>query len=258
MAIVVAFVFNRLILKGRPTPFILEMPSYRVPQWRDVMWRVYSRAREFVIRAGTVILAMSIVIWAMCYFPRPESVREQVVQEQIDRIAAARDVDAEAARIVAEDEQVQEGIDDVAQGRYLEQSVMGSLGRTVQPVFAPAGFDWKITVGVLASFPAREVIISTLGILYNLGEDADEESPGLANAMKSATWEDGRPVFNPIVAVAIMVFFALCSQCMATLVTIAKESNWKWAVFSFVYMTVLAWVGAVLVYQVGTAMFATV
>ncbi|MBI1373186.1 MAG: ferrous iron transport protein B [Phycisphaera sp.] len=256
IAIPVAFVFNRLVLKGRRTPFVLEMPPYRVPQWRDVVWRVYTRAREFVVRAGTVIFAMSIVIWAMCYFPRPDAVREQVITQHVEQVAAAQSISVDEARAALEaDDDAMASVNADIEGAYLEQSVMGRLGRTVQPVFAPAGYDWKITVGVLASFPAREVIISTLGILYHLGEDTNEESTSLVSAMRSAKHDDGRAVFNPIVAVGIMVFFALCSQCAATLVTIAKESNWRWAVFSFVYMTALAWVGAVFVYQVGTAIF---
>ncbi len=256
VAIVAAFIFNRLILRGRPTPFVLEMPPYRVPQWRDVLWRVYERAREFVLRAGTVILAMSVVIWAMCYFPRPDSVREQaLVQRAAELVQQEGITEAAAVERLTTDEALIASVDTAAEGHYLEQSLMGRLGHTVQPVFAPAGFDWKITVGVLASFPAREVIISTLGILYNLGADASEEDEGLVAAMRNAKDVQGNAVFTPVVAVAIMVFFALCSQCMATLVVIAREANWKWAVFSFVYMTVLAWGGAVLVYQVGTALF---
>jgi ferrous iron transport protein B len=144
------------------------------------------------------------------------------------------------------------GPDRVIQSAYLEQSLMGRLGKAIQPVFAPAGFDWKITVGVVSSFPAREVIISTLGIVYTLGPEVDEESGALRGSMKAATWPDGSPVFNPVVAVAIMVFFALCAQCGATVATIARESNWKWAAFNFAYMTGLAWLGAVTVYQVGS------
>lgn len=237
VAIPAAFVLNRLVLRGRRTPFVLEMPPYRVPQLRDVGWRVFGRAREFVVRAGTVILAMSILIWALCYFPRPDSVRTDLI-----RSAAAT-------------EEITDALERGVEAAYLEQSYMGRFGQWVQPAFAPAGFDWKITVGVLASFPAREVIISTLGILYNLGADVDQDSARLSTAMQGATDAEGRRVFTPVVSISIMVFFALCSQCMATLVTIAREANWGWAVFSFVYMTVLAWVGAVVVYQVGSALF---
>ncbi|MEX2215795.1 MAG: ferrous iron transport protein B [Phycisphaeraceae bacterium] len=293
IAIPVAFIMNRLVLRGRRTPFVLEMPPYRIPTMRDVSWRVYGRAKEFVVRAGTIIFALSILIWAMCYFPRSEDVATTTTARIVSEVATERGVSAEAAeKIVFGDEELagtldaellaspdmfktmmqmirsgraqqawgdgdfQTHIEQAIDAAYLEQSIMGRLGQSVQPVFAPAGFDWKITVGVLSSFPAREVIISTLGIVYSLGADVDEEDSGLRSAMEASKWPDGKPVFTPIVAIAVMVFFALCSQCAATLVAIARESNWKWAVFSFVYMTVLAWVGAVVVYQVGTAWFA--
>jgi ferrous iron transport protein B len=124
----------------------------------------------------------------------------------------------------------------------------------VQPAFAPAGFDWKITVAVLAAFPAREVLVSTLGIIYASEEKKDDEETRKALAAKlgDASWPDGRKVYTPAVAAALMVFFAFCLQCMSTITVIAKESGWRWASFAFFYMTGLAWVGAVLTYQVGS------
>ena len=141
---------------------------------------------------------------------------------------------------------------------YVEQSVMGRIGRTLQPIFDPAGFDWKITIGVVASFPAREVIIATLGVIYSLGGDVDEASGDLRAAMAAERWSHGPrlgvPVYTLPVALAIMVFFALCQQCGATVATVAQESSWRWALFSFCYMTALAWLSAVAVFQIGTRM----
>lgn len=256
VAIPVAFVLNRFVLKVRPQPFVLEMPPYRVPCTRDVLWRMYDRGREFVVRAGSVIFAMSIVIWALCYFPRPDHVTIDVHRQLTEQVAQERQISVDEAGAVVDGEMADK-LAQMTDGAYLESSYMGRLGQAIQPVFAPAGFDWKITVGVLASFPAREVIISTLGIIYNLGSDTDEESPGLADAMRSSRRPDGSPVFTPVVAAAIMVFFALCLQCGATVAIIARESNWKWALFAFTYMTLLAWCGAVVVYQAGTAIFGT-
>lgn len=253
VAVPVAFVFNRLVLKGRRTPFVLEMPPYRVPQVRDIAYRVYNRGKEFVVRAGTVIFAMSIVIWALSYFPRSEEVANDVREAHIEQIVQSDGVSqAEALEMLSTNDLLAAQLESEMEARFLETSYLGQLGHAVQPVFAPAGFDWKITVGVLAAFPAREVIISTLGILYNLGADVSEEDSNLVTAMRKARLPDGSLVFSPLVAFAIMVFFALCSQCMATLATIAKESNWKWAAFTFVYMTALAWAGAVAVYQIGS------
>ena len=137
-------------------------------------------------------------------------------------------------------------------GELLRGSILGRVGQGIEPVFKPLGWDWRIGVGVLASFPAREVIIATLGTIYSLGGDVDEESTSLRETLQAATWPDGRRVFNIPVALSIMVFFALCAQCVSTLMVIRRETNsWRWPVFSFVYMTVLAWIGAFVTYQVG-------
>jgi ferrous iron transport protein B len=255
LAIPAAFVMNRLVLRGKRTPFVLEMPPYRVPHVRDVSIRVFGKAKEFVKRAGTIIFALSIIIWALSYFPRPPEVEERVKTEFVADVAKAQKLTAaQAEQVIEKDEKLQKRLEGATDSAYLEQSFIGRAGKAVQPVFGPAGFDWKITVGVLASFPAREVIISTLSILYNVGEgEGDEAHAGLQTAMTDAKRANGSPVFTVPVAVAIMVFFALCSQCMATLTIIARESSWRWAVFVFCYMTTLAWIGAVITYQVGTA-----
>lgn len=232
----IAWALNKFLLRTQPLPFLMEMPAYRCPRLRDILWRMWQRAREFLVRAGTIIMAVAIIIWALAYFPRPEGVRENV--------EASAPVSAGADHV--------EHMTDAA---YIEQSYLARAGRVLQPVFAPAGFDWKITVGVLASFPAREVIISTLGTIYGVGADVDEGSGDLRSALAAAQWTDGplagQPVFTLPVALAIMVFFALCLQCGATIAVMAREAGWGWAAFAFAYMTALAWVGAVLTYQLG-------
>ena len=136
--------------------------------------------------------------------------------------------------------------------QLLEHSLLGRAGVAIEPLVKPLGWDWRIGVAVIASFPAREVVIATMGTIYSLGGDVDEENAGLRDTLKSATWPDGTPVFSIPVAVSIMVFFALCAQCVSTLMVIRRETNsWRWPVFSFVYMTVLAYIGAFLSYQIG-------
>jgi ferrous iron transport protein B len=137
-------------------------------------------------------------------------------------------------------------------GRLIEASFLGMAGHAIEPVVRPLGWDWKIGVGVLASFPAREVIIATLGTIYSLGGDVDEGSDSLRAELKSQRWPDGRPIYTVPVAFSIMVFFALCAQCASTLMVMKRESGgWKWPAFTFAYMTGLAYVGALLTYQIG-------
>ena len=212
VALPVAWIVNRWILKIPAHPFVLEMPPYRLPVPRDVLWRVWLGGRDFLQRAGGIILALSIVIWAMLSFPKSGSDEPSV---------------------------------------QIENSFLGQAGKAIQPVFAPAGYDWKLTIGVLASFPAREVIVSTLGIIYRL--EGDEDLPSLAQAMQSEKWTSGprtgQPVFTIATALSIMVFFALCMQCASTLAVTTREAGFRYAVITFVYMTALAWIGAVLTFQ---------
>ncbi len=249
VALPVVLVFNRFLLRTQPQPFVLEMPRYHVPRLADIAWRMWESGVEFVKRAGTIIFAITIVIWALLYFPRPEAVGENTRTD----FAAESGLTMEQ---IAEDEDASETMEKRVASAYLEQSWMGRMGRTVQPVFALAGFDWRITIGVLASFPAREVIISTLGVTYSLGGEVDEESHNLQEALTKSQWREGshkgQPVFTIPVVLGIMFFFALCSQCGATLAIIKKEASTGWAVFSFVYMTLLAWVAAVLCFQIGS------
>jgi ferrous iron transport protein B len=233
-AVPTAFVLTRFVLKVKPQPFVLELPRYQMPKPRDVLWRMWQNAAEFISKAGTVIFAITIIVWALSYFPRDPAVEQRIR-------AASPGVAAEV-------------VDAQVQSAYIEQSWMGRFGKSVQPIFDPCGFDWKITVGVLASFPAREVIVSTLGVTYSVGEGAEADSQHLQQVMRDAKWTEGprlgTPIFSLAAVLALMVFFALCSQCGPTVATLAQETGgWKWAAISFLYMTALAWVMAVAVYQ---------
>jgi ferrous iron transport protein B len=256
VAMPLAWFMNRCILKIKTQPFILEMPDYRVPTLRNVFIRMWGRGREFVVRAGTVILAFSIIIWALLYFPRSESVAEETRDAFISAESANLPATEVATALDDPESALSVRLDHRIQGAYIEQSYLGQFGKAVQPIFDPAGFDWKITVGVLSSFPAREVIIATLGIIYNLGSDVDEGSDDLRSILANEKWQSGpragQPVYTLPVVFALMVFFALCMQCGATVAVIAKELNWSWAIGSFVVMTALAWVAAVMIYQIGS------
>ncbi|REJ78771.1 MAG: ferrous iron transport protein B [Acidobacteria bacterium] len=228
VAIVVAFVLKKTILKSPPPPFVMELPPYRLPNFRTVIQNMLTRAWLFIKRAGTVILAISIILWALMYFPRSEAPVSAADPETAQ---------AEAAR------------------SQLENSFAGMLGKTIEPAIAPLGYDWKIGVAIIASFAAREVLVSTLSIIYNVGEDETEESPTLLGAIRGAEYPDGTKVWTPLVALSLMVFFVLAMQCMSTLAVVRRETNsWSWPVFMFVYMTVIAYVAALGTFQAGVAL----
>jgi ferrous iron transport protein B len=247
VAIGVAWLLKKTLLRGETPPFIMELPSYKIPSVRTVVFRMADRGWAFVARAGTVIFAVTVVIWAVAYYPRSD---ERVAAEIADQRAQMHDDDGRAefdnpanlARLEASLHQ-----------RY---SLLGRAGQWIEPVVRPLGWDWRIGCAAIASFPAREVVMGVLGVIYNLGDDIDVGSEGdqvrLRDKLRAARWDDtGQPVYNLAVALSIMVFFALCAQCAATLAVIRRETNsWRWPAFTFVYMTTLAYVAALITYQI--------
>jgi ferrous iron transport protein B len=249
VAIGVAWLLKKSVLRGATPPFVLELPSYKLPSIRTVVWRMAERGWAFLARAGTVIFAVTIVIWALAYYPRSD---ERVAAE----IASRQDALANDAAALAEFNEP-EHIERLTASLYQRDSFLGRAGQWIEPVVRPLGWDWRIGAAAIASFPAREVVMGVLGVIYELGPDVDvgdeEGQHSLQGKLRAARWDDtGEPVYNLPVALSIMVFFALCAQCAATLAVIRRETNsWRWPVFTFVYMTALAYVGALLTYQIG-------
>ncbi len=329
VAIPAAIILKKTVFNGGPVQsFLMELPTYKRPSLRTAFHRMYEQGHAFVINAGTVIVAVSIIIWALAYYPRSATVtaetqahREQVhaaydaklatiattltpgsdagtfilsppIADALAEIHAmeeaitqtheesehehaehdtAEDHDAidpeivtamerrgpagraalavHHAQTVRDDELAR--VDHEQSGAYLRQSALGYMGRLIEPIVKPLGWDWRIGMAAIASFPAREIVVATMGTIYNLGADQDETSHGLRQKMQAATWPDGRPVFNMPVAMSIMVFFALCCQCAATLATIRRETaSWRWPFLTFSYMTGLAYIAAAFTYQV--------
>ena len=252
-AIAVAWVLKRTILKTGTSSFMLELPTYKLPSFENVFLKVWEGASSFVKDAGTVIVAATIIVWAVAYFPRDMSTvppalleSQQAFLLELEDPAIADDSrDAISSELARLDGQVQ--------GHLLRSSYLGQAGELIEPIVKPLGWDWRIGSAAIASFPAREVIVSTIGVLFGLGGDVDEGSVSLNESIKSATWEGtDRPLFTLPVALSIMVFFALCAQCVSTLAVIKRETNsWFWPVFTFVYMTVLAYIAALLTFQLG-------
>ncbi len=245
VAVMVAFVLKRTILKAPPPPFIMELPPYRVPNIRTILQNMLTRAGLFVKRAGTVILAISIILWALMYFPRSEVPSSEF---QVPSPSGMSVPPAVAGGSTSNN--AQDGIQ--PESAQLQNSFAGRLGRAIEPVIAPLGFDWKIGVALIASFAAREVLVSTLSIIYNVGKDANEESETLISAIRNAKKADGSLVWTPLTALTLMVFFVLAMQCMSTVAVVRRETNsWLWTLFMVGYMTGLAYAAAFLTYQGG-------
>ncbi len=239
-----AFVMKRTALRG-PTPtFLIELPPYRLPNWRSVLLRLLERGRVFLVRAGTVIFSVAVVIWALAYFPRPDAASERFDTERA-RAEATLSGDALGEEL--------RRIDDAEGAAHLEGSYLGRLGKAVAPVFAPLGWDWKVSAAVIAGFPAREVVVAVLGTIYAVGADTNETDVALIGQLRAATWPDGRPVYTLPMALGMLVFYAFCLQCVATIVMIRRETNsWGWAGFAWIYMTGMGYAGALLVFQLGS------
>ena len=210
---------------------------------------MWERGWAFLARAGTVIFAVTIVVWALAYYPR--------ANEQVAADVAAQRAAVQANAGDLEEFDKPENIDDLEASLHQRYSFLGRAGQFIEPAVRPLGWDWRIGCAAIASFPAREVVMGVLGVIYQLGPKVDvdnaEDQNRLASQLKAAKWDDtGKPVYNLPVALSIMVFFALCRQCAATLAVIRRETNsWRWPIFTFAYMTILAYVGALLTYQIG-------
>ena len=217
MGILTALLIRKTALRGPKPPFALMLPEFRRPNIRTVLIQLWGRAKVFLYRAGTVIFSVAVIVWALAYYPRATDIDPALTGHEV---AAAQ----------------------------LEQSWLGRAGKFIEPAFEPLGWDWRVSSAVIAGFPAREVVVAVLGTVYAVGDEADEAT--LSERLKSATWPDGRSVFTLPMVFGLLIFYACCLQCAATLAVIRRETNsWQWPLFAWVYMTSIGYVGALLAYQ---------
>ncbi|MEY4939753.1 MAG: hypothetical protein RIQ93_1488 [Verrucomicrobiota bacterium] len=211
-----AWLFKRTLLKGAPPLMIMELPPYRLPAVRDVFFHMLERAWLFIRRAGTIILGISIILWFLSAYPKaPPGATPQ---------------------------------------QQMAQSLAGRAGHVLEPVIKPLGFDWQIGIGLISSFAAREVFVSTMGVVFN-AENSDENTAPLRQALLAAKWPDGRALFTPLVCFTLMIFYVFAMQCISTVAVVRRETNsWKWPLFQIAYMTGTAWIVSLLVYQAGRAL----
>ena len=211
-----AWLFKRTLLKGEPPLMIMELPPYRLPRIRDIGQHMIERAWLFLKNAGTVILAISIVLWFLAAYPKAP--------------------------------------DGASPTEQLAQSFAGKAGHALEPVIKPIGFDWQIGIGLISSLAAREVFVSTMSVVFN-AEDTGNNTAPLRQSLLKATWPDGRPLFTPLVCLTLMIFYVFAMQCMSTLAVVKRETNsWRWPLFQMAYMTSTAWVVCFVFFQAGRAL----
>jgi ferrous iron transport protein B len=220
---------------------IMELPPYKRPLVRVVLRHMWDRSRLFLRRAGTVILGITILLWFLASYPHNREMEQQFIQ----RKALAS---ADSAKLAA--------LDKEEQGARLRYSFAGRIGKTIEPVIAPLGFDWKIGIGIVSSFAAREVFVSTMSTVYNMGSgDAEAKIHDLQKILPEQKRPDGTALYTPLTAVALMVFYVFALQCVSTVAVVRRETNsWKWPVFQWVYMGVLAWFLSFVTFQGGRLM----
>jgi ferrous iron transport protein B len=225
--LVTAWIMKSTALRGPKPQFTLALPDFRRPNLQTVMIKLMDRARIFLKRAGTVIFVVAVIVWALAYFPRMDT------------------------GLISGSPTNGQSIENYQAAEQMSQSYLGRMGRVLEPVFEPLGWDWKVSSAVIAGFPAREVVVAVMGTLYAVGSDADEGS--LSDKLRAATWPDGRLVFTLPMVLGLMVFYAWCLQCAATVAVIRRETNtWRWPIFAWTYMTAVAYLGALAVFQIGT------
>ncbi|HVT90964.1 MAG TPA: ferrous iron transport protein B [Tepidisphaeraceae bacterium] len=229
-AVGTAFLFKRTFLKSGPSAFILELPSYKLPQFTQVVRTVYVNTAEFLKKAGTTIFCLSVLLWALTYYGASKT----EIQRLKDSGAEQKVVDA----------------------YQMNHSFAGRFGHLIEPAIKPLGYDWKMGVGLVGAFAAREVFVSTMGIVYSVGK-VEDETTDLSNVMQADQYPDGRPVWTPLVAISLLAWFVLAMQCMSTLAIVRRETGgWKWPIAMLVYMNVLAYVVSLAIYQIGRIWFA--
>ncbi|MDL2278931.1 ferrous iron transport protein B [Parabacteroides sp. OttesenSCG-928-G07] len=242
LAALMARLFKRYLFTKEDVPFVMELPPYRMPTVKSTLIHMWEKARQYLRKMGGVILIASIIIWFLGYFPR-ETKNTAMFEQQIAQLEQSSGTQQEIEEQIAEVERLQL-ID------HQQRSYIGRLGQTIQPVLSPLGFDWKISVSLLTGMAAKEVVVSTLSVLYT-GEE--EESQALPERLKQDRDAEGNRVFTPLVALSLMLFVLIYFPCVATVTAIARESgSWKWGLFVVVYTCVLAWIVSFIVYQVGS------
>ena len=242
LAVIMARLFKRFLFNEEDVPFVMELPPYRMPTGKSIMIHMWEKAKQYLHKMGGVILVASIIIWFLGYFPRHSEMGD-AFDQQIAEVENAELDSKEKTETIAELERLKNM-------EHQKNSYIGTIGQTIQPVLSPLGFDWKMSVSLLTGMAAKEVVVSTLSVLYT-GEEEDAQA--LSERIKQDLDEEGNPVFTPLIALSLMLFVLIYFPCIATISAIVNESgSWKWGIFVIVYTCVLAWIVSFVVYQTGS------
>ncbi len=235
MALIVAWVMKWFIRSAERSFFILELPTYRAPRWRNALTTMIEKARIFVFDAGKVIMVISLLLWALStYGPK----------KKMDAVGAKYE------QLLRENPQQAAELNKQRKTELLQNSYAGTLGKAIEPAISPLGYDWKIGIALITSFAAREVFVGTMATLYSVGENADENSTTLREKMGAATRPDGTKVYNLAAGLSLLIFYVLAMQCMSTLAVVKRETrSWKWPAIQLLYMTGLAYLMSWMVYR---------
>ncbi|WP_459946968.1 ferrous iron transport protein B [Desulfocastanea catecholica] len=254
VALVAAKILRSTVLRGAPTPFVMELPPYRFPTLRGLLIHTWERTYQYIKKAGTVILGISILLWALMTFPGLPDEKTAVFEQQREAImatattAVAAEIEAGEGELSAQAAALSQQLNRINNAENqarLQNSIAGKIGSSLEPLTKLAGFEWRTNIALIGGFAAKEVIVSTLGTAYSMGEMNEGESESLGKRLKNDN------AWNRVVAVAALVFIMFYAPCFVTVVCIAKESSWKWAFFSITFNTVFAFAMAVAIYQVG-------
>ena len=234
LALIVAWVMKWFIKSTERSFFILELPVYRNPRWKNIVTTMIEKARIFVTDAGKVIMVISLLLWGLSTYGPPKKMA-----------AITAKYDALLQQVPSKKEETEK----LRKTALLQNSYAGSLGAFIEPAIKPLGYDWKIGIALITSFAAREVFVGTMATLYSVGDNADENSTTLRQKMAAARKPDGSKVYDLPTGLSLLVFYVIAMQCMSTLVIVKRETKtWKWAIIQFVYMTGLAYLLSWLTY----------
>jgi ferrous iron transport protein B len=245
VAALVAILFKKIIFKSNEVPFVMELPPYRIPTLRNTLRHMWHKGAQYLHKMGGVILVASIIIWALGYYPKNVSYSENF-DEKIAQIESNSTLDKTIKAHQAD------SILLVKNSEKQAQSYIGRIGKFIEPVMNPLGFDWKMSVSILSGVAAKEIVVSTMGVLYQADQN-DTSGENLSMRLQNDTNENGQKTFTPLIAFGFLMFILLYFPCVASIAAIKKESgHWKWALFTVFYTTFLAWIVAFLIYQIGS------